>query len=100
ELASNPRSIDLVALDEALGEPAAIDERQARIVEMRFFGGLTIEEVAEILDVGKRTVDREWQCARAWLFTRLSEDGPEGRDGLRPVQAGVRAVQDSDRGRG
>jgi RNA polymerase sigma factor (TIGR02999 family) len=73
ELANDPRSLDLVALDEALEELASIDERQARIVELRFFGGLTIEEVAEILSIGKRSVDREWQCARAWLFARLSD---------------------------
>jgi RNA polymerase sigma-70 factor (ECF subfamily) len=73
--------VDVVALDEALAELAAIDERQAKIVELRFFGGLTIEEIAELLSMGKRSVDREWQAARAWLFCRLAGEGPGPSDG-------------------
>lgn len=68
------RDVDLLALDEALLELASLDEQQARIVELRYFGGCTVEEVAQLLNIGKRTVDREWQAARAWLFDRLSED--------------------------
>lgn len=67
------RHIDLVRLDDALTELAALDARQARIVELRFFGGLTFEEVAEMLGVSTATVKRDWAAARAWLFARLEE---------------------------
>lgn len=73
DVAAPERGVDMIALDEALAELARIDEQQARIVELRYFGGCTVEEVAEILQIGKRTVDRHWQAARAWLFDRLSE---------------------------
>ncbi len=73
DLAAPARDVDLLALDEALVELATLDEQQARIVELRYFGGCTVEEVAEVLNIGKRTVDRDWQAARAWLFDRLSE---------------------------
>lgn len=65
------RDFDLVALDEALTELAEFDEKQARIVELRFFGGLTIEETAEVLEVSDSTVKREWRMAKAWLKTKL-----------------------------
>lgn len=71
--ASPMRDLDLVALDEALCELAEINERQARIVELRFFGGLTIPDIAAALSIGRRSVDRDWQIARAWLYHRLSE---------------------------
>ena len=74
EVASPERDVDLLALDEALSELHAISERQATIVELRFFGGLTIPEIATALSMGARSVDREWQAARAWLFLRLSEE--------------------------
>jgi RNA polymerase sigma-70 factor (ECF subfamily) len=77
DVPSPEQDVDLLALDEAMSELAEIDERQAKIVELRFFGGCSIDEIAEILDIGKRSVDREWQAARAWLFCRLS-DGPAG----------------------
>jgi len=64
---STERSIDLVALDDALKDLLALDPHQSQIVELRFFGGLTIEEVAEVLDVSPRTVKREWRMAKAWL---------------------------------
>lgn len=64
--------LDLVALDDALERLAAISELQARIVEMRFFGGLSIEETAEVVGIGKRSVDREWACAKAWLYRELT----------------------------
>lgn len=73
-------NVDLIALDSALAELADVDPQQAKIVEMRFFGGLTIEEVAEVLGIGKRTVDRQWQCAKAWLFCHLS-DSPAQQNG-------------------
>jgi RNA polymerase sigma factor (TIGR02999 family) len=65
--------VDAVALDDALSALAAVNERQARIVELRFFSELTIEEVAHVLDVSKRTVDDDWAMARAWLSARLTE---------------------------
>lgn len=63
--------LDLVALDEALSELADVDERAARTVELRFFGGLSVEETAEVLEVSTPTVKRDWRMARAWLFRRL-----------------------------
>ncbi len=74
------RTIDLIELDEALGELEQLDERQARIVELRFFGGCTIEEVATLLDAGRRTIDRDWMAAKAWLYCRLSEDQADPSD--------------------
>jgi RNA polymerase sigma-70 factor, ECF subfamily len=66
------KDADLIALDEALRSLARIDERKARIVEFRFFGGLTIEETAEILKIAPITVMREWQRAKVWLYRELS----------------------------
>jgi RNA polymerase sigma factor (TIGR02999 family) len=66
------RSRDLVAIDEALTRLAEIDPRKCRIVEMRFFGGLTEEEVALVLEISDRTVRREWRLAKAWLLTELT----------------------------
>jgi RNA polymerase sigma factor (TIGR02999 family) len=65
------RGQDLVALDEALISLSAIDERKARVIEMRFFGGLTVEETAEVLEVSRDTVLRDWRLARAWLMQEL-----------------------------
>ena len=65
------RGQDLVALDEALISLSAIDERKARVIEMRFFGGLTVEETAEVLEVSRETVLRDWRLARAWLMQEL-----------------------------
>lgn len=78
DLATPARDVNLLALDEALVELATLDEQQARIVELRYFGGCTVEEIAALLDIGKRTVDRDWQAARAWLFDRLSESDEDG----------------------
>ena len=63
---------DLVALDEALGELSQFDARMAQVVEMRFFGGLTEEEIAAALDVSTKTVRRDWRVARSWLRRKLS----------------------------
>ena len=65
------RSIDLIALDEALTRLAEIDPQQARIVELRYFGGLTIEETADAAGVSPATIKREWAMARAWLKQAL-----------------------------
>lgn len=63
---------DILALDEALVALAEFDERKARIVELRFFGGLSVEETAEVIGVASITVMREWQKARAWLYLQLN----------------------------
>ena len=63
--------VDVVALDEALARLAALDARQAQVVELRYFGGLSIEETAQVLDVSHATVEREWKTARLWLRREL-----------------------------
>jgi RNA polymerase sigma factor (TIGR02999 family) len=65
------RSGDLLALDEALNQLSRMDEQQGRIVEMRFFGGLSIEEIGEVLGLSRSTVKREWNVAKAWLSRQL-----------------------------
>lgn len=70
-MAADVRDDDLLALDEALNQLEGLDERQARIVEMRFFAGLDVDEVATALGISERTVKREWQKARAFLFDAL-----------------------------
>jgi RNA polymerase sigma-70 factor, ECF subfamily len=68
------RAADLIALDDALKSLAEIDEQQSRIVELRFFGGLTIEETAEALGISDSTVNREWNMARAWLYCEMEQE--------------------------
>ncbi|MCG8455040.1 MAG: ECF-type sigma factor [Holophagales bacterium] len=68
-----PRSLDLVALDDALRSLAQLDARQAQVVELRFFGGMSIEEISEVLCISPATVKRDWSSARAWLFHELRE---------------------------
>jgi RNA polymerase sigma factor (sigma-70 family) len=65
---------DVLAVDDALTELSKLDPRQALIVELRFFGGMTAEEVAHYLGVSKPTVDRQWRVARAWLRKQFSEE--------------------------
>lgn len=72
---SDERAADLLALDEALTRLAEIDPRQARIVELRFFAGLTIEEAARALGISTVTVKRDWRLARAWLQRELYREG-------------------------
>ncbi len=67
-----PRDEDLVALDEALTALAEVDERKARVVELRFFGGLTEAEMAETLKVSPETIRRDWRLAKSWLLLKLS----------------------------
>lgn len=67
------RELDLVALDDALNDLAAMDERQSRIVELRFFAGLSIEDASQLLDLSPATVKREWATARTWLFSQMSQ---------------------------
>jgi RNA polymerase sigma-70 factor, ECF subfamily len=71
----NKQNVDLVSLDEALNKLAEFDEVQARIVEMRFFAGLTIEEIAAVLSLSESTVKREWRSAKAWLSARMKDEG-------------------------
>jgi RNA polymerase sigma-70 factor, ECF subfamily len=66
------RAAELVALDDALEKLAAADQRKAKVVEMRYFGGLTMEEIADVLKIHVNTVTRDWTAARAWLFAALS----------------------------
>ncbi len=69
------RDLDLLALDEALDTLAAMDPRQARIVELRFFAGLTLEETSEVLGVSTSLISREWTVVKAWLFNELRDRG-------------------------
>lgn len=72
---SKQRELRLVALDDALNALAALDERQSHIVELRFFGGLSIDETSQVLGVSPATISREWTAARAWLYREM--DGAE-----------------------
>jgi RNA polymerase sigma-70 factor, ECF subfamily len=71
-LSSWPIDVDVLDLDIALTELATFDGRKSRIVEQRFFGGLSLEEIGEALSISRATTERDWQVARAWLFDRLS----------------------------
>src|SRR5215510_6580036 len=68
---SNTRAADLIALDDALTSLATIDPRKAKIVELKYFGGLTIDETAEVLEVSTPTVERDWQTAKIWLHREI-----------------------------
>jgi len=70
-VASPVRGVDMLALDEALGRLAALNPRQSQVVELRYFGGLTNEEVAEVIKISPRTVRSDWSLARAWLYREL-----------------------------
>jgi RNA polymerase sigma factor (TIGR02999 family) len=73
--AGDPPLVDYLALDEALTKLAALDPQQSRIVELRYFGGLTIEETAEALELSPMTIKREWRIARAWLHCEMGSFG-------------------------
>ena len=75
---SDQRSLDLVALDDALTALAAVDQRKAKVVELRFFGGLSVKETAEVLNVAPDTVLRDWKLSKAWLRRELK--GTTGHD--------------------
>lgn len=66
-----PQGVDLIALDDALSTLQKRDPQQSRIVELKFFAGLSIEEIAELLAVSDRTVNRDWAMARAWLYEEM-----------------------------
>jgi RNA polymerase sigma factor (TIGR02999 family) len=76
-IASQP-AVDVVALDEALERLAAVDPQQSRVVELRFFAGLSVKETAEALGVSPATVKRDWATAKLWLFNELRGDGDAG----------------------
>lgn len=69
---SQQRAAELVALDDALDELAKLDPRKARVVELRYFGGLSLEETAEVLEISVMTVRRDWRAAKAWLFRAVN----------------------------
>jgi RNA polymerase sigma-70 factor (ECF subfamily) len=75
--AESPPGIDVLALHESLSRMAAFNPRQERIVELRYFGGLTIEEAAEVIGISEATLVREWTIAKAWLRADLSDSPPE-----------------------
>jgi RNA polymerase sigma-70 factor (ECF subfamily) len=72
--ASNDPGFDVLLLDTLLDSLAAFDARKSRVVELRYFGGLTLEETAEAMDISHATVEREWRAARAWLYTQLTNE--------------------------
>jgi RNA polymerase sigma factor (sigma-70 family) len=73
-IVSSERGADLVALDDALSKLTSIDPRKGKVVELRFFGGLSVEETAEALQISTVTVMREWSMAKAWLYNSLSNE--------------------------
>jgi RNA polymerase sigma factor (TIGR02999 family) len=76
-----PRVVELLSLDRALDELAAFDARQAHLVELRYFGGLTAEETADVLGVSLATIKREWTLAKAWLYRHLTQGTPGSDNG-------------------
>jgi RNA polymerase sigma factor (TIGR02999 family) len=68
--------VDVVALDKALNQLSELDAQQSRIVELRFFGGLTIEDTSEVLGISSATVKRDWVTARAWLYRAMTGEAP------------------------
>ncbi|MDQ5835995.1 MAG: sigma-70 family RNA polymerase sigma factor [Acidobacteriota bacterium] len=71
---SAEKSAELIALDEALQKLVEVDERKARVVELRYFGGLSVEETAEVLGISTATVNRDWDMAKAWLAKKIRDD--------------------------
>jgi RNA polymerase sigma factor (sigma-70 family) len=76
--ADEPRDCELLLLDQALEELTRIDPRQAQIVELRYFGGLSEQDAAAVLSLSRATVTREWQTARAWLYRRMTTGRTRG----------------------
>lgn len=76
DAAALSRDVDLLDLDDALSRLAGVDDQAARIVDMRFFGGMEMEEIAEVLDITDRTARRRWAYARAWLYRAMEGDAP------------------------
>jgi RNA polymerase sigma-70 factor, ECF subfamily len=76
---ANGPNVDVVALDDALKTLARVDARKVQVVELRFFGGLSFEEIAEVLKISVNTVSRDWSTARAWLHREMSRQSSDGR---------------------
>jgi len=70
----NEPDVSLIALDEALSKLSELDPRKSRVVELKFFGGMTMDEIAEVLQISTATVERDWSLARAWLFRAMKGD--------------------------
>jgi RNA polymerase sigma-70 factor, ECF subfamily len=85
------RSARLIALDDALQKLTALDQQKARLVELRYFGGLSIEETAEVMDISPARVEREWRFAKAWLHGEIERRTADGR----PATVDVHAVAES-----
>ena len=89
--AASDRAVDLLALDEALASLKEVNGEHARLVELRFFGGLTIDETARVLGVSTSSVERGWRCARVWLYRELAkgdtriEEHDDGSNGAEPT---------------
>jgi RNA polymerase sigma factor (sigma-70 family) len=83
KLAAPRRDVEIIALDDALQTLAALDPRKCLLVELRYFGGLSVAETAEVMRVSPRTVLREWQLARAWLYRELKS----GSAGVSPAKS-------------
>jgi RNA polymerase sigma-70 factor, ECF subfamily len=81
---------EIVAVDEALAALSSVSPRQTQVIELRYFAGLSEDEVAEVLRVSRRTVNRDWRIARAWLHARLSSGAPDDRFAMVPAGAPVR----------
>jgi len=71
---SRRKDVDVLALDEALNHLAKMDPRQSRVVELRFFAGLSLEQISEVLEIAPATVQRDWTAARAWLHREISRN--------------------------
>ena len=84
ESPSGRPDVELIALEDALQRLAVLDERKSKVVELKFFGGLTIEEIAEVLQVSGATVEREWAFARAWLYDAIEGSDGTGGSGTSP----------------
>ena len=88
-LATDPLAIEVLDLDAALNRLATIDPRVSRIAELRFFGGLSLDETGEVLGVSRATVERDWQVARAWLFDALSRSSLDDASPDKQLKGGL-----------
>jgi RNA polymerase sigma factor (TIGR02999 family) len=79
-LGTQARGIEVLALDQALSSLSTIDARKGRVVELRYFGGLSVEETAEVLGISPETAKRDWKMAKAWLFAQLTGEKDKSRD--------------------
>ena len=94
ESPSGRPDVELIALEDALQRLAALDERKGRVVELKFFGGLTTEEIAEVLQVSGATVEREWAFARAWLYDAIEGSGGDSTVGSAMSSARFRRCEE------